>query len=68
MDAGDCLVCAAAREAGRAECKACGKVFMPIQPDDPSYYFGAPSVARDGLAPVVKRSKRRFRLFGHTRP
>jgi hypothetical protein len=67
MDAGDCLVCAAAREAGRAECKACGQVFTPEPPldqDDPAYYFGAPPAASKVLAPPVNATRRRFRIFG----
>jgi hypothetical protein len=65
MDAGDCLVCAAAREAGRAECKACGQVFTsePLDQDDPAYYFGAPPASPKDLAPPVKPARRRFRMF-----
>jgi len=65
MDAGDCLVCAAARETGSAECQGCGQVFVAetIDPNAPAYYFGAPSVRPEDLAAPVKQTKRRFGLF-----
>jgi hypothetical protein len=65
MNDGDCLVCPAAREAGRAECKACGQVFQPetIDPGDPAYYFGAPPVPSTAVAPRAKQTKRWLRLL-----
>jgi len=66
MDARDCLVCDAAREAGRAECKACGQVFEPeiVDPAAPSFYYAAPPVPPAELVPPAKPGRRRFRLFG----
>lgn len=64
MDAGDCLVCAAAREIGRAECEGCGQVFVAemIDPGEAAYYFGAPPARPKDLAAPVK-TKRRFGMF-----
>jgi hypothetical protein len=36
----------------------------PLDQDDPAYYFGAPPAASKDLAPPVKATRRRFRIFG----
>jgi hypothetical protein len=66
----DCLLCLADRDAGRVECKACGKVFeTATDPADPGYYFGPVATRGRAASPLVNPPKSRGRaLFSRFKP
>ncbi len=66
----DCLLCAAGRDAGNAECRSCGQVFEEEQvtdPNDPSFYFAGTAPSTPASVTLRPKARRSF-AFGRRKP